>query len=262
MEYAIIALSAFLVSGLTLFSGFGLGTLLLPVFALFLPIEVAVGATAVVHGSNNVMKVSLLGRHADKDLVLRFGIPALLAAFAGAGLLGLVSGLPSLFEWSLLGREAIVTPIKLLMGLLMLGFALFELLPRLRGLRFERKYLLAGGLASGFFGGLSGHQGALRSAFLVKAGLTTEGFVGTNAVIGLIVDVARLLVYGALAAGTGLAVLSGGRELTLIVVGCAAAFLGVVLGKKLVKKVTMTKVQILTGVLLLLIAVTLGSGLI
>lgn len=262
MEYVIIALSAFLVSGLTLFSGFGLGTLLLPVFALFLPVEVAVGATAVVHGANNVMKVSLLGRHADKELVFRFGIPALLAAFVGAGLLGLVSGLSPLFEWSLFGRAAVVTPIKALMGLLMLGFALFELLPRLRDLRFERRYLMAGGLASGFFGGLSGHQGALRSAFLVKAGLKTEAFVGTNAVIGLMVDVARLVIYGALAAGTGLAVLAGGRELALILVGCGAAFLGVVLGKRLVKKVTMTKVQILTGVLLLLIAGALGSGLI
>lgn len=257
-----IALSAFLVSGLTLFSGFGLGTLLLPVFALFLPVEVAVGATAVVHGANNVMKVSLLGRNADRELVLRFGIPALLAALVGAGLLGLVSGLSPLFEWSILGRAAVVTPVKLLMGLLMLGFALFELMPRLRDLRFDRKYLLPGGLASGFFGGLSGHQGAFRSAFLVKAGLKTEAFVGTNAVIGLIVDVARLLIYGALAAGTGLAVLSGGRELTLILVGSGAALLGVVLGKKLVKKVTMTKVQILTGVLLLLIGVALGSGLI
>ena len=33
---------AFLASGLTLYSGFGLGTVLLPAFALFFPVEVAV----------------------------------------------------------------------------------------------------------------------------------------------------------------------------------------------------------------------------
>jgi len=37
------------VSGLTLFSGFGLGTLLMPTFVLFFPIEVAVAATAIVY---------------------------------------------------------------------------------------------------------------------------------------------------------------------------------------------------------------------
>lgn len=261
MEYLVIGLSALLVSALTLFSGFGLGTLLLPVFALFLPVEVAVGATAVVHGANNVLKASLLGRHADRGLVLRFGLPAVAAAFAGAGLLGLVSGLPPLVEWSLLGREAVVTPIALLMGLLMLGFALLELLPRLRALRFGRRHLVVGGLASGFFGGLSGHQGALRSAFLTKAGLTTEAFVGTNAVIGLLVDAARLLVYGTLAASAEWAALSSGRQVALVLVGCGAAFLGVLLGTRLVKKVTMSKVQVLTGVLLLVVAVALGSGL-
>lgn len=262
MEYLIIAICAFLVSGLTLFSGFGLGTLLLPAFALFLPIEVAVGATAVVHGANNVLKASLLGKDADWPLVLRFGLPAVLAAFAGAALLGIVSTFPPLVEWSLFGREAVVTPIKLLMGVLMLGFALFEILPSLREIGFDRKYLVPGGLVSGFFGGLSGHQGALRSAFLVKAGLSTRGFVATNSVIGLVVDLARLLVYGALAAGTGLAALSGHREIALIAVGCAAAFLGVVLGKRLIGKVTMSSVQALTGVLLVLVSLALGMGVI
>jgi uncharacterized protein len=37
MPYLIICLAAFLASGLTLFSGFGLGTLLLSVMALFFP---------------------------------------------------------------------------------------------------------------------------------------------------------------------------------------------------------------------------------
>lgn len=84
MEVIIIASSAIVVSALTLFSGFGLGTLLMPVFTLFFPIEVAVAATAVVHGANNIFKIAVVGRHADKAMVVRFGIPAIIAAFAGA----------------------------------------------------------------------------------------------------------------------------------------------------------------------------------
>jgi len=77
----------------------------------------------------------------------------------------------------------------------MLVFASFELLPKLRNLKFDRKYLPLGGVLSGFFGGLSGHQGALRSAFLVKVGISTQAFVGTNAVIGFMVDAVRIVTY-------------------------------------------------------------------
>ena len=37
MDYLLVCTAALLVSGLTLISGFGLGTLLTPVFALFFP---------------------------------------------------------------------------------------------------------------------------------------------------------------------------------------------------------------------------------
>ena len=47
MDYVIVCSSALVIALLTLFSGFGLGTLLMPAFALFFPVEVAVAATAV-----------------------------------------------------------------------------------------------------------------------------------------------------------------------------------------------------------------------
>ncbi len=74
MDHLIIAVVTFGVSGLTVFSGFGLGTLLFPVFAIFFPVEVAVAATAVVHGANNVLKASIFGKDADWPVVARFGI--------------------------------------------------------------------------------------------------------------------------------------------------------------------------------------------
>ena len=56
MEYTVIILVALFASALTLFSGFGLGTLLMPAFAFFFPIEIAVALTAVVHLLNNIFK--------------------------------------------------------------------------------------------------------------------------------------------------------------------------------------------------------------
>jgi uncharacterized membrane protein YfcA len=258
--YIAVALAALIAAGLTLYSGFGLGTLLLPVFALFFPAEMAVVATAMVHGANNVFKVSLLGRHADREIVLKFGLPAIAAAVFGALALGWIaqSGSSIAIE---VNQEvfAEITPIKLVIGLLMIGFALFELLPRFRTLEFDRRYLPLGGVLSGFFGGLSGHQGALRSAFLAKAGLTTERFVASNAAIGFLVDLTRISVYVALftAAGGHVSDFSGWP---LVITGAVSAFSGVLLGKRYLHKVTMTSIQTLVGLLLFGVGLALVTG--
>ena len=258
--YLAVAFAALFAAGLTLYSGFGLGTLLLPVFALFFPAEMAVVATALVHGANNVFKVSLLGRHADRDVVLKFGLPAIAAAVLGALVLGWVTQSGSSLTIDI--NEDVflkITPVKLVIGLLMIGFALFELVPRFSLLEFDRRYLPLGGVLSGFFGGLSGHQGALRSAFLAKTGLTTERFVGSNATIGFLVDLTRISVYVTLftAAGGHVSEFSGWP---LVITGAVAAFCGVLLGKRFLHKVTMTSIQTLVGVLLFAVGLALVTG--
>jgi uncharacterized membrane protein YfcA len=101
MDYLVISATAFLASGVTLFSGFGLGTVLMPALALFFPIPVAIAATAVVHLANNLFKLARVGRHADLRIVLRFGAPAAVAAIVGAGLLTLFADIPVLATYRL-----------------------------------------------------------------------------------------------------------------------------------------------------------------
>lgn len=262
MEFVVVAIAALLASGLTMFSGFGLGTLLLPIFALFLPVELAVAATALVHGANNALKAGLLGRLADSKLVMRFGVPAIIAALGGVHVLKLLSGMPELWTYSLLGKQAVVTPLKLAMAVLMTGFAVLELHPRFEKLEIDRRWLPLGGVLSGFFGGLSGHQGALRSAFLAKVGISPQAFVGTNAVIGLLVDLVRISGYAAFLFGAALTDTARSREGALVAVGALAAFAGVLVGKRALHKITMATVQRITGALLLLIATMLGLGVI
>ena len=69
MSFLVICAVALLASALTFFSGFGLGTLLLPAFALFVPIEQAVALTAIVHLLNSLFKLLLTGKHADWRVV-------------------------------------------------------------------------------------------------------------------------------------------------------------------------------------------------
>jgi hypothetical protein len=174
----------------------------------------------------------------------------------------MVAHFQPLATYSIGPHQAVITPVKLVMGLLMLFFALFELLPRLRRITFERRYLFIGGLLSGFFGGFSGHQGALRSAFLAKVGITPEAFVGTNAAIGFMVDAARIATYTFLFFAAGAANPVDSEQWPLILAAIVFAFAGVLAGKRYLHKVTMKSVQTLTGVLLAGIALLLGLGIV
>lgn len=258
MEYIVICLVSFVGSALTLFSGFGLGTLLTPVFAVFFPIELAIGMTAVVHLLNNLFKFVLLGRHADKDLVIRFGIPSLVAAFIGAWVLTKITGLPTLYDYTLNGKVFSITPVKLIISVVLIFFVLADAFPALlkRDKKKEPNYFL-GGLLSGFFGGLSGNQGALRSAFLVKAGVSKETFIATGIIIACMVDVSRLLVYNKFAA-----LARAEANYWLIAAAVLCAFGGAYLGNAFLKKVTIGFVQKLVTLMLLTFAVLLGAGII
>jgi uncharacterized protein len=257
MPYLIICLAAFLASGLTLFSGFGLGTLLLPVMALFFPIDLAIALTAVVHALNNLFKFWLLGRHANKGVVVKFGVPAILSALLGAWVLLWLSEIQPLLSYQVWGREAQITPVKLAVAMLMAVFALMEMAPEGAPFSLPPRYLPLGGILSGFFGGFSGHQGALRSPFLLKAGLTKESYIATGVVISLMVDIPRIIIYGLSLPGLSLEANYG-----LLTAAVLAAFSGAWLGNRLLKKVTLRMVQLLVAAMLLAIAGALGSGLI
>jgi len=257
MSYLVICPAAFLASGLTLFSGFGLGTLLLPVMALFFPIDIAIALTAIVHFLNNLFKLALLGRHSDRTAVWRFGLPAIGAALLGAQVLLWLSHLQPWLDYRFLGLELSVMPVKLVVAGLMVFFALFELVPQFAKISFGRKCLPLGGLLSGFFGGLSGHQGALRSAFLIKAGLTKESFIATGVVLSLMVDIPRILVYS-----VNFHLLKLEETNLLLAAAVVAAFAGAFLGNLLVKKITLRFIQVMVALMLFAIAVALGAGLI
>lgn len=260
MEYIVVCLGALITAGLTLFSGFGLGTILMPVFALFFPIPLAVAATAIVHLANNLFKIFLVGRNADWAIVFRFAVPGVITAIIGAALLNLFSEIPPLMSYSFYGQIHEISLIKLIIGSIIILFALFDLLPGISGITFERKYLILGGAISGFFGGLSGNQGALRSAFLLKTGLTKEAFISTGTVSAVIIDIARLLIYG-LNFYAAQFDLIGSPLGKLVIAATAAAFLGSFIGTRLIKKVKLQTLRILVGLMLIGVGIGMVTGL-
>ncbi len=257
MEIVIICLAAFFTAVLTFFSGFGLGTILAPVFAIFFPIDIAIALTGVVHFSNNIFKMALVGKNTDKAVLLRFGVPAILASFVGAWLLLRITVLPTLFQYELFGKSFEVTPVKLIISILLIIFSLLEISPSFQKVQFGKDKLILGGILSGFFGGLSGIQGAIRSAFLIKSGLSKEAYIATGVVIASLVDFTRLTVY---ASRFTLANLH--ENLTLLISATLAAIAGAYFGKKLLKKVTLRSIQLIVAVMLIIISIALGFGLI
>ncbi|BCS31584.1 hypothetical protein TBR22_A07860 [Luteitalea sp. TBR-22] len=257
MTLLLVGTVAFLASALTFISGFGLGTLLMPVFALFMPLERAIAATGVVHFLNSLFKFALVGRRADWPIVARFGLPALVASLLGAWWLVHVSAQPPLFSWSLGTRVLQVTTARVLIGALLLVFVLVEWVPRWKALTFPPSLIPLGGVLSGLAGGVSGMQGALRSAFLARAGLSRDAFIATGVAIACLIDVSRLGVYA-----RGFRAHRQAIDETLLLVAIAAAFAGALVGRRYLERLTMEAVRHVIAVLLLLVAVAMAIGLI
>jgi uncharacterized protein len=262
MEYIIIALVASGAAMLTFFSGFGLGTILLPAFTLFFPVEIAIAMTAVVHLFNNIFKMSLIWQAINLKVAAQFAIPAALFAIGGALLLNHLSSDDALFTYHLGNKEFEVTLIKLIIGLLLIIFAFIEIDKRFDKLALPRKYLPLGGALSGFFGGLSGHQGALRSLFLLRAGLGKEGFIATGIAAAIVIDISRLTVYGSSFFATHFKVVGDNNSLWMLIIACLSAFAGSVIGRQVLKKITMRKVQLTVGLLILAMGLLLGMGIV
>jgi uncharacterized protein len=240
---------------LTFFAGFGLGTILLPVFLLFFPVDLAIAMTAVVHFLNNIFKTGLIGAHAVRDIVLRFGIPALLFAFLGARALAYLASFPIRIPYKLFGIPLTTTLVNVVIGLLLLIFAIVEIIPRKNTKPVRNIGLYVGGALSGFFGGLSGHQGALRSGFLIRLGLSKEAFVATGIVISLFVDISRLSVYW-----TNLPLSELNQNKWVLLSALLAAFGGAVIGRRLLKKVKLRMLQYFVAAGISIIGILLLVG--
>jgi len=255
MELLLIAATAMFASFLTFFSGFGLGTLLMPVAALFFPVDIAIGITALVHLANNFFKLGIVGLKANGRVVLRFGIPAMIAAFAGALVLDALSHMEPILQYAIGARQFQLMPVKLVVGFLIILFVLLEFLPAFKKLAFPESLLPAGGMLSGFFGGLSGNQGALRSMFLLKAGLDSSQYIATGVVIAVLVDLSRISVYGWSITRPGVF-----DDWVLLVAASLSAFAGALVGRTMLDKVTISHIRILVSVLLSLVGCGLLMG--
>jgi uncharacterized membrane protein YfcA len=236
MEYdvALQALVAFLASLSTFFTGFGLGTVMLPVFLLTYDLHTAVLATAIIHLSNNIFKFILMRKHVDYRLLFSFGIMSFLFAFIGANLLNYLTGYEDFLQITL--------------GIIILIFAIIDLFSLRSKISKHAFNPYIGGAVSGFFGGLSGHQGAIRSAFLINIIKDKSIYIATGTVLSLIIDLTRIPVY---TMNDNLESLD--TNSLIVVIG--AAITGAIIGKKFLTKTSNQIIHKIVGIALLAFAV-------
>jgi uncharacterized protein len=258
MIYFLVILSSLIASFLTFFSGFGLGTILLPVFALYYPLPIAIGLTACVHLLNNVFKLKLVFKNIDWKLVLKFGVPSIIGAFIGASMLKTFLEMDTvILHFSVFKIEFFITVINATVGSVIILFSIIELSSHLSNITFNKKYLISGGIISGFFGGFSGHQGALRSAFLLRLNLDKSIFIATGVFIACCVDVIRLSFY------TNFSILKNENiNYLLLVLAVFSAWAGAYAGNKLFKKTTTAFFKWSVGGFMLLMGILIFLGII
>jgi uncharacterized membrane protein YfcA len=221
-----------------------------------MPIHLAVLATAIVHVSNNSLKFILIRNFIDKQVLISFGITAVIGAFLGAMIQKYIGADILIYEIHVLGRQNAVDLLAFIIGLLMIVFAVLDFIPLLSKLSFGKVHFPIGGLLSGFFGGLSGHQGALRAAFLSKSGLKAEVFIATSVCMSLLIDAVRIPIY--LSSES-----SSLNENSLnIILACLFAFVGSYFGKRLFVKRKIKNIRLLIAVFLLLMGIGMLLGLV
>lgn len=159
--------------------GFGIGSLLTPLFSTRLELDLAVAAVILPHAAATAIRCFRLRRFIEWSIVRSFGLTSVAGALLG-GYLYLHLTLSAL-------REAL--------GLLLLLTAVVELSGLTKRWRPQGVAVSLFGAISGLFGGMVGNQGGLRAAALVSFQLKPEQFVATATAIGLLVDAARLPAY-------------------------------------------------------------------
>lgn len=253
LPYCLIAITAFLASLSTFFSGFGLGTILLPVFSLFFSPEIALATTALVHLINGLFKVALTFKNINWPVFMKFGSFAFFGSMFGAYLIYALGDMGLVYSVKLDQSVHDVNYTEFSLGLVMLIFALLEFTSFLENRKIGKSWIPFGGFVSGFFGGFSGHQGAVRSAFLSNTPLSKFEFVATSALLGVIIDLTRISSYSQQ--------LDSEIPIELVATGAAFAILGSVLGNQLLKKTEMRLIKWVIGCFLFTVGTLMLLGL-
>ena len=211
----VVFVVAAIAGGIATITGFGIGSVLTPLLATSVGTRLAVAAVSIPHFFATALRFWRLRHHVDRRVLLRFGIPS-----AAGGLTG-----------ALLHNVAANRALAIVFGLLLVFVGTSELTGLSRRMRFNNIFAWIAGALSGFFGGLVGNQGGIRSGALLGFDIDKTAFVATATAVGIIVDAARMPAY----------FVTQGSEIRgiwgLVLIATIGAVIGTVFGERVLKSI-------------------------
>ena len=219
-------------------AGFGIGSMLTPAIAAASGTKLAVAAVSIPHAIGTSIRFWRFRREVDWAVVRSFGLTS-----AAGGLTG-----------ALLNTWATSRALELVFGSLLVLAGGSQVTGYAKRWRLRGTLAWLGGALSGFFGGLVGNQGGIRTAAMLGFDVSKRQFVATTTAVALVIDMARVPIY--LAVETA--------ELVRMWPTMALATLGVIIGtlsgERLLARVPEQRFRMVVGVLLLVLGVSFLIG--
>ncbi|MBI3109567.1 sulfite exporter TauE/SafE family protein [Candidatus Daviesbacteria bacterium] len=235
MEILYISVLTLVAATIGTITGFGTSTLMIPVLVIFFPPVEAIFLVAIIHWFGNIWKVALFRSGFNLRLLILFGVVGLATSYLGAYI-------------SLGANEQILLRF---LGAFLAGYSIFLIFQSKFKIPAGNLTALLGGALSGFFAGMFGIGGAIRSLFLTAFDLPKATYIATAGAIGLLVDSTRIITYF-----TGGATLPGKLWYGLLLF-IPVSFIGAQIAKKIVDKIPQNEFRIVISVFLFAIGLKL-----
>jgi uncharacterized membrane protein YfcA len=183
VDHAFLLTLAGIVAGaIAAISGFGIGSILTPLLALWVGTKLAVALVSIPHFIGTALRFVVIRQHVDRRVLWSFGLTS-----AAGGLIGAI-----LHIWL---RSAVLGYV---LGALLVFAGVMGLSGLASRMNFGRRTAWIAGALSGLFGGMVGNQGGIRTAALLGFNLQRDAFVATATAIALLIDLCRMPVYATL----------------------------------------------------------------
>lgn len=216
-------------------SGFGIGSLLTPLLAVHAGTKTAVAAVSIPHVIGTAIRFWRLRASLDRAVLWRFGLMSAAGGLAGA----------------LLNARASSPALTIVLASLLVFAGVAQITGQVQRWRFHGSVAWIAGAVSGFFGGLVGNQGGIRSAAMLGFDLPKERFVATATAIALFVDAARMPVYVVVERAQVAAIWP------LVLLATAGVVAGTLAGARLLKRVPEDRFKPLVGAIILLLGIAM-----
>ncbi len=219
-------------------AGFGIGSVLTPAIAAVAGTKLAVASVSIPHAIGTSIRFWRFRREVDWSVVRSFGLTS-----AAGGLTG-----------ALLNTWATSRTLDLVFGSLLVLAGASQVSGYAKRWRLRGTLAWLGGALSGFFGGLVGNQGGIRTAAMLGFEVNKRQFVATTTAVALLIDMARVPIY--LAVNTAQLV----RMWPTLALATIGVIIGTLFGERLLARVPEQHFRMVVGVLLLLLGVSFLIG--